>query len=72
MSNDTYKVDNPYLVTCLHWAHVFLSGMWLSVTAPIKERKKDDCDVAMGVNYCVASFPSWSTSICSFETRFKM
>ena len=34
------------------------------------ERKKDDSDVAIGVNYVVASFSSWSKSIWNFEMAY--
>ena len=35
----------------------------------MKERKKkDDSNVVTGMNYGVASFLSWSTSICNHET----
>jgi hypothetical protein len=30
--------------------------------------KKDDSNVAIGVNYGVASSSSWSNSICNLET----
>ena len=32
------------------------------------ERKQDSSDAATGVNYNVASFSSWSKSICNSET----
>ena len=32
------------------------------------ERKQDGSDAATGVNYSVASFLSWSKSICNSET----
>ena len=33
-----------------------------------KERKKDDSAVATGMQYGVASFSSWSRSVCNLET----
>ena len=33
----------------------------------MRERKKDDFNVATGINYSVASSLSWSTSICNPE-----
>ena len=35
------------------------------ILIPGKERKKDDYDVATSMNYVIASFSSWSESICN-------
>lgn len=35
-----------------------------------RKKKKDDSDVATGVKYGVASFSSWSKSICNLEIDF--
>ena len=34
----------------------------------VKERKKDDFDIATGVNCGATSFSSWSESVCNPET----
>ena len=55
-------------LTCAIGQTTLLGGSTATCWTHKEEKKKDDSDVAIGVNYGVASWSSWCKSTCNPET----